>query len=172
MPLFCRADWPRKLRLCPSIWRQKISPTNVNLTDANRLIVKETDNKIKEFVKSDCLASSLNQILRDETTYEGKFIIKIFLKKKELKMNKNYFVKESEKEVNKEDCDVQSSEDSIKSDEKSNEKEATSTCQNNRRTRQLQVTKKQKFVVSLLLCHVVLQFFLPYSHFISKVSNL
>lgn len=31
------------------------------------------------------------------------------------------------------------------------------------------VTKKQKFVVSLLLFHVFLQFFLPYSHFITKV---
>ncbi|OAD57753.1 Vitamin K-dependent gamma-carboxylase, partial [Eufriesea mexicana] len=33
------------------------------------------------------------------------------------------------------------------------------------------VTKKQKFVVSLLLFHVFLQFFLPYSHFITKGYN-
>ncbi|XP_076163553.1 gamma-glutamyl carboxylase isoform X2 [Ptiloglossa arizonensis] len=32
-------------------------------------------------------------------------------------------------------------------------------------------TKKQKLVVSLLLFHVVLQFFLPYSHFITKGYN-
>lgn len=31
------------------------------------------------------------------------------------------------------------------------------------------VTKKQKFVVSMLLIHIALQFFLPYSHFITKV---
>lgn len=30
-------------------------------------------------------------------------------------------------------------------------------------------TKRQKFVASLLLCHVFLQCFLPYSHFITKV---
>ncbi|XP_012228359.1 vitamin K-dependent gamma-carboxylase [Linepithema humile] len=145
MPLFCRADWPRKLRLCN--WRQKISVTNVNLTDANS--VKETDNQIKECVKSECLVSPLNKILRDKTAY-----------------------KESEKEVNKEDYNAQSSKDSIKSDEKSNEKEATSICENNWKTQQSQkVTKKQKFVVSLLLCHVALQFFLPYSHFISKGYN-
>ncbi|KAG7208609.1 hypothetical protein KM043_014817 [Ampulex compressa] len=33
------------------------------------------------------------------------------------------------------------------------------------------VTKRQKFVVSLLLLHVALQFFLPYSHFITKGYN-
>nr|XP_012134614.1 PREDICTED: vitamin K-dependent gamma-carboxylase [Megachile rotundata] len=33
------------------------------------------------------------------------------------------------------------------------------------------VTKRQKFVVSLLLFHVFLQFFLPYSHFITKGYN-
>ncbi|XP_076642244.1 gamma-glutamyl carboxylase [Halictus rubicundus] len=32
-------------------------------------------------------------------------------------------------------------------------------------------TKRQKFVVSLLLFHVALQFFLPYSHFITKGYN-
>lgn len=31
-------------------------------------------------------------------------------------------------------------------------------------------TKRQKFVVSLLLFHIFLQFFLPYSHFITKVT--
>ncbi|XP_015172992.1 PREDICTED: vitamin K-dependent gamma-carboxylase [Polistes dominula] len=33
------------------------------------------------------------------------------------------------------------------------------------------VTKKQRFVVSMLLLHVGLQFFLPYSHFITKGYN-
>lgn len=33
-------------------------------------------------------------------------------------------------------------------------------------------TKRQRFVVSLLLFHMVLQFFLPYSHFITKVSSV
>ncbi|KAK2580809.1 hypothetical protein KPH14_011543 [Odynerus spinipes] len=33
------------------------------------------------------------------------------------------------------------------------------------------VTKKQKFVVSMLLIHIALQFFLPYSHFITKGYN-
>lgn len=32
------------------------------------------------------------------------------------------------------------------------------------------VTKKQQFVVSMLLLHIALQFFLPYSHFITKVN--
>ncbi|XP_046820051.1 vitamin K-dependent gamma-carboxylase [Vespa crabro] len=33
------------------------------------------------------------------------------------------------------------------------------------------VTKKQQFVVSMLLLHIALQFFLPYSHFITKGYN-
>ncbi|KAI4498557.1 hypothetical protein M0802_006263 [Mischocyttarus mexicanus] len=33
------------------------------------------------------------------------------------------------------------------------------------------VTKKQRFVVSMLLFHICLQFFLPYSHFITKGYN-
>nr|XP_050847817.1 vitamin K-dependent gamma-carboxylase isoform X1 [Vespula vulgaris]XP_050847819.1 vitamin K-dependent gamma-carboxylase isoform X1 [Vespula vulgaris] len=33
------------------------------------------------------------------------------------------------------------------------------------------VTKKQQFVVSMLLIHIALQFFLPYSHFITKGYN-
>lgn len=99
----------------------------------------------------------------------------IYFLKKLGKIKKNYFVKsESEKEVNKEDNNAQSSKNSIKSDEKfNNEKETTNICQNNRKTQQSKnITKKQKFVVSLLLCHIALQFFLPYSHFISKVLNL
>lgn len=39
----------------------------------------------------------------------------------------------------------------------------------NRERKSAKVTRKQKFVVSLLLFHVFLQFFLPYSHFITKV---
>jgi hypothetical protein len=54
---------------------------------------------------------------------------------------------------------------------KSDERKAI-TCKKARETQQSsEVTKRQKFVVSLLLCHIALQFFLPYSHFITKVST-
>lgn len=49
---------------------------------------------------------------------------------------------------------------------------STITCKNTKRIdrgKSAKVTRKQKFVVSLLLFHVFLQFFLPYSHFITKV---
>lgn len=85
--------------------------------------------------------------------------------------DKNYFVKSrSEKKTNEEDNSTQSSKNSIESDKK----EATSIYKNIRITQQSSkyITRKQKFVASLLLCHIVLQFFLPYSHFISKVSSL
>lgn len=37
---------------------------------------------------------------------------------------------------------------------------------------QSNITWKHKFVVALLICHCGLQAFLPYSHFITKVSKL
>lgn len=48
---------------------------------------------------------------------------------------------------------------------------STITCEHTKRMngKSAEVTRKQKFVVSLLLFHVFLQFFLPYSHFITKV---
>lgn len=81
--------------------------------------------------------------------------------------DKDYFVKSKcEKKTNKEDNDTQSSQNL-------NENETTSINKKIRRTQQSsKATRKQKFVASLLLCHIVLQFFLPYSHFISKVPNL
>ncbi|XP_006616444.1 vitamin K-dependent gamma-carboxylase [Apis dorsata] len=51
---------------------------------------------------------------------------------------------------------------------------STITCKNTKRIdrgKSAKVTRKQKFVVSLLLFHVFLQFFLPYSHFITKGYN-
>lgn len=86
------------------------------------------------------------------------------------KVDENYFTKsEFNKKVDKKDNDMQSSKNSIESDEK----EAANICKKLRRCQQSpKATRKQKFVVSVLLCHIVLQFFLPYSHFISKVSKL
>lgn len=86
------------------------------------------------------------------------------------KVSDNSFIKsEFNKKVDKKENDMQSSKNSIESDEK----EAANTCKKLRgRQQSPKTTRKQKFVVSLLLCHIVLQFFLPYSHFISKVSKL
>lgn len=85
-------------------------------------------------------------------------------------VDKNYLIKsESNKKVDKKDNDIQLSKNSIESDEK----EATSILKKLQECQQpRKATRKQKFVVSILLCHVALQFFLPYSHFISKVSKL
>ncbi|KMQ93598.1 vitamin k-dependent gamma-carboxylase [Lasius niger] len=108
--------------------------------------VKETDSQIKKSLSSDCSALPSNEILHNETTH-----------------------KESNIKVDQKDNDTQSkSKNSIESDEK----EAASICKKFRGGQQPpKATRKQKFVVSLLLCHVMLQFFLPYSHFISKGYN-
>ena len=82
--------------------------------------------------------------------------------------DKKYFVKsKSEKETDGKDNDTQSFKSSIKLNEK---RKTTNVCKKNWIAQQSsKTTKKQKFVASLLLCHILLQFFLPYSHFISKV---
>jgi len=83
--------------------------------------------------------------------------------------NENYFIKlKSKIKTNEKNNDTQLSKNSIEL----NEKEATSIYKKVRIAQQSsKATKKQKFVASLLLCHIVMQFFLPYSHFISKVSS-
>ncbi|XP_028048732.2 vitamin K-dependent gamma-carboxylase isoform X2 [Monomorium pharaonis] len=156
MPLFCRVDWPRRLGLYFKR-KQKISPINTISSDANS--VKETDGQAKETVK--CLLS--NEILCNEAMREEK------------KMNeeneKNFLNLKSPPKNNKEVNNTRSSENSIKSVE-----EETSVYKKVRITRRISTsskytTRKQKFVASLLLCHLVLQLFLPYSHFISKGYN-
>lgn len=84
--------------------------------------------------------------------------------------NEKYFVKpKSEKETDEKDNDTQSSKDSIKL----NKKGATNVCKRIWIAQKSpKNTRKQKFVASLLLCHILLQFFLPYSHFISKVPPI
>lgn len=156
MSLFCSTDWPRRLGFYFS-WKREILLTDVNLTNANS--VKETDSQIKESLSSDSSAS--NETLHNKTMDKEK-------RMKE-KVDKNDFVKsESNKEIDKKDNDIQSSKNSIESDKK----EATSICKKLRGSQQSsKATKRQKFVVSLLLCHIVMQFFLPYSHFISKGYN-
>lgn len=69
MPLFCRVDWPRRLRLY--FTRKQNSPlANVNLTDAND--VKETCNQTQESPKSDCSVLPSKKVLHNETVREGK----------------------------------------------------------------------------------------------------
>lgn len=154
MSLFCSADWPRRLRLYFS-WKREILLTNVNLI-ANS--VKETNSQIKESPSADCSTLPSNEILHNKTPH----------KEKRTREKEDYSLKsESNIKVQK-DNDMQSSKNSIES----NEKETVNICKKLQENQQPpKTTKKQKFVVSLLLCHVALQFFLPYSHFISKGYN-
>lgn len=185
MPLFCRADWPRKLG-CYFSCKQKLISDDVNFIDANIERKEELEinhKEIKEFLKSNCCStSSSNKVLSNKIIYEGKVLIflsqhclyfyNIYVSSAEAKtrkrrINGKCLTNRRYKEHQKNDNNPQIPESSTKL----NEKDMITT---DRKIRILQqsskVTKKQKFVVSLLLCHVVLQFFLPYSHFISKVS--
>ncbi|EGI61953.1 PREDICTED: vitamin K-dependent gamma-carboxylase [Acromyrmex echinatior] len=158
MPLFCRADWPRKLELYFGL-KQKILPINANSIDVKS--VKETDSQVKESVKPNYLKLSSNEIVSNETMHKEKVMNK--------EKDKKCFIKsKSEKKTDEKDNDTQSLKNSIKV----NEKGATNVCKKNWIAQQSpKTTRKQKFVASLLLCHILLQFFLPYSHFISKGYN-
>lgn len=82
-------------------------------------------------------------------------------------MDCDYFTRpESEEKINEGDDGTQLSENSIGEKEDVNVREKIPSA-----WRATKVTKKQKLVVSILLCHIALQFFLPYSHFISKVPS-
>lgn len=78
-------------------------------------------------------------------------------------------INESYDEINDETGNGSSIDDG--NQEGTNSISSTITCKHIKgiSSKSTRVTKKQKFVVSLLLFHVFLQFFLPYSHFITKV---
>ncbi|EZA52552.1 hypothetical protein DMN91_005843 [Ooceraea biroi] len=155
MPLFCRVDWPRRLGSYFN-WLRKTSPANIDLIDANN--VKKTDSQVNESSGSEYSVLPSNETSQNETTHKEKTTRK--------RVDQNYFLKSrSKKEINEEITQ------SRKNPIKSNEKKA-SACKNIRGTQQPpKVTKRQKFVASLLLCHIALQFFLPFSHFITKGYN-
>lgn len=182
MPLFCRADWPRRLGLCFKR-KQKILSINANSIGANN--VEETDSQARESMKPNCSELPSNKISRNEATHEGKHYffpiinnsiralkyLQLFSERAtSVEKNKNDFVKlKSEGRTDEKDNGTHVSKNSAEL----NEKEATSIYKKVRMARQSpRATRKQKFVASLLLCHIVLQLFLPYSHFISKVLNL
>lgn len=181
MPLFCRVDWPRRLGLYFKR-KQKILSIDANSIDANN--VKETDSPAKESMTSNSLVLPSNEISCNETIREGKNYfffhnnnsvrtlkyLKLFSEKATSEeKSENYSVKlKSEEKSDEKDNETHLSKDS----NKLNEKEATNICKKMRIARQSsKSTRKQKFVASLLLCHIVLQCFLPYSHFISKVRS-
>ncbi|XP_014477597.1 PREDICTED: vitamin K-dependent gamma-carboxylase [Dinoponera quadriceps] len=156
MPLFCRTDWPRKLGLY-FIWRREVSAADVNPIHVDS--AKANDDQTEELPKSDSSVSSSSEILDDRTTHE---------ERKE--RNRDYFTEtESKEEINEGDSgNKQLLENTIEP----SEEEAVNVREKIPRIRRAtKVTKKQKFVVSVLLCHIALQFFLPYSHFISKGYN-
>ncbi|KAL6255246.1 hypothetical protein P5V15_013584 [Pogonomyrmex californicus] len=158
MPLFCHADWPRRLELYFKR-RQKILLINTNSINTNS--EKKTDNQEKEPSKSNLKSSLNDEILCNEAIFEEKATNE--------ESDKNYLVKlKSEKKIDKGDNDTQLP----KSSNEFDKKEATNIYKKNHQVQQsLKTTKKQKFVALLLLSHIVLQFFLPYSHFISKGYN-
>ena len=77
--------------------------------------------------------------------------------------------KESHDEINSRTGNGSSIDDGL--EEGTDSINSTITCKSVKGvgSKSTRVTKKQKFVVSLLLFHVFLQFFLPYSHFITQV---
>ncbi|KAL0099045.1 hypothetical protein PUN28_020235 [Cardiocondyla obscurior] len=157
MPLFCRADWPRRLGLYFKR-SQKTLLVNVNSIDGNN--VEEIDSQGNKFIKSPCLISPSNKISCNEVLYEENLTSK--------EKDKNYLVKlKFKKKINEKESDNELSKNLINL----NEIDAACFYKKLRAARLPKATRKQKFVASLLLCHIALQLFLPYSHFISKGYN-
>lgn len=184
MPLFCRMDWPRRLGRHFN-WKRKVSAADVKPIDEDR--AKATDGQTKDsprFGKRATLSSS--EVLDGKTMHEGERQFFFFLNEV-IYILRNSGLKHSsrlagEKQVDRDnftglksggetyegDNVTQLLEKSIKS---GGEEEVNVREKIPRALQATKVTKKQKLVVSVLLCHIALQFFLPYSHFISKVQT-
>ncbi|XP_033335453.2 gamma-glutamyl carboxylase isoform X2 [Megalopta genalis] len=142
MPLFCSADWPRKC----------ISWFKCNCTS---IIVDSRTIEACDASPANRSENDRAEEYEDTPRLETKFIAR---RKDDLETDKGT------------EGAIKEQRDSAREHDDGNNR---TVC---RRTREVEsrprgATKRQKFVVSLLLFHVALQFFLPYSHFITKGYN-
>ena len=162
MPLFCHVDWPRKFEnWFKSNFTFNInSYTKIQKFDFKSMLQKLIDLTEKSIEKSGEESKNLQNYEETENfpplnSAEEKST-KLSQEREDISTLKN-----AEKEIIEE-----------KIEKEENEEKSISVWKNIPQVEEKKVTKKQKFVVSLLLLHIGLQFFLPYSHFITKVNYL
>lgn len=157
MPLFCNVDWPRKF---------------VSYVKCYATLFVPQDQDISSCSKSLVALETFDESLEEEFTFATPSTTP-------RKSNK---VASSREAI--ETCceEVNSGADNETSTEIKNHQDTVQTRQSNIRTvsrdlkqisiKSARATRKRKFIVFLLLSHVALQVFLPYSHFVTKVYRI
>lgn len=151
MPIFCNADWPRRL---------------VSYFKSSRITSFFIRNQgTKNCDKYSIASKTLDDILEEE----GEFVTPSATPRKTKAEASNR--EETETSYAEVDNEVHDKTSVIKYQQDTVQTQHMKTvCRNIKKIDcKPRATKKQKFVVSLLLLYVALQFFLPYSHFITKV---
>lgn len=162
MPLFCNVDWPRKIMA----WftGSSIYVTNYDTYGMCKKIaegdaisekpMKNADVAEKQNTSSDCREKAVRDL--DENVIE--------------ESSNEPWQKDLSMENDSKDQKPLS--DQKEEDDWSDENEQKVSAWRHKigeKKKFQKTTGRKKFVVSLLLLHVALQFFLPYSHFITKV---
>lgn len=169
MPLFCHVDWPRKIearlfgRSKNAVLHNQFQPEPSD-TCENIIEEKQTEACCKsQRIRSDSEKTEDNfENLVSKTNSKGEYS-----SYKESPANiedKNTATETSNGQRDFGMSNGAAAEDDI-------DKRRTASCSNHvdKRRKKYNVTRKQKTVVALLLFHVFMQLFLPYSHFITKV---
>lgn len=157
MPLFCHVDWPRKF--------QKLTIVSTKYLPKWRANVKSLFQEVlKAFVKS-------NQDRKNDDNHENENIIQ------QLDDSMiNTGPKDSEINTeSREEKGQNEKEEEVKEQRKQNDdlppKSLPEGINSDRSKQSEKISRKQKFVTVLLVFHMSLQCFLPYSHFITQGYN-
>ncbi|XP_076618257.1 gamma-glutamyl carboxylase [Colletes latitarsis] len=150
MPLFCNADWPRRFN---SNVKRNYTPLSSQNQDMDRYDEPPTKSKDIREERTVLIASEKsNDEVSNHETIET-------------------LSRELNSEISIESTKVKNQQDTMLAPRHKTEIRIVYKGVKGTRLKSTGATKKQKLVVSLLLFHVVLQFFLPYSHFITKGYN-
>lgn len=171
MPLFCHVDWPRKISA--SLLSRFSCIQSNKLSD-------QCDNGV-DGISSDIRPQAIEFCAEEDESHE-KLPEELGSEPEGDEHRSNGKISPSngiengstELMYDEDNCEAMEP----KKDKYATEKEPSSKNDNDttmnrhvdkRRRKSSNVTRKQKAVVTLLLFHVFMQFFLPYSHFITKV---
>lgn len=146
MPLFCNPNWPRKI-----------------IAWFNRSSIYVPECRSHEVVGND------NPGTEDSDGFVGEIDKHYSDKNDDAKTSSS--VEKRLHTVSSNEEQSSSDEDQEKLSNADKKKIGARRHKDNGKRKFPRVTRRKKLVVALLLAHVALQFFLPYSHFITKVRN-
>ncbi|XP_076231167.1 gamma-glutamyl carboxylase isoform X3 [Calliopsis andreniformis] len=150
MPLFCNTDWPRRLASYFKLSRRTLLFTQGQYIKSwDKSSFEDSLEEDSDFVTPSATPQKINKKTSTHEVIESS--------------NGEVNDKANDKALNK----MNNQEDTVQT------KHMGTIYRNIKQMsfKSTKAAKKQKFVVSLLLLHVALQFFLPYSHFITQGYN-